>query len=147
MPGPVLPPGMYTLRLNMDGDTFSQEGRLLMDPRVAADNVSMSDLEAQFDFGLELAQIRVDAAEAVQRIETLMKSSESQEHTETLEGLHALLVTETGDSYPQPMLISQLGYLSSFVSRGDYRPGQDAYDRLAQLRDELSAIVKKLDAF
>ena len=147
MPGPVLPPGMYTLRLNVDGDTFSQEGRLLMDPRVAADNVSMSDLEAQFDFGLELAQIRVDAAEAVQRIETLMETSESQEHMETLEGLHALLVTETGDSYPQPMLINQLGYLSSFVSRGDYRPGQDAYDRLAQLRDELSAIVKKLDAF
>ena len=147
LPGPVLPPGMYTLRLNIDGDTFSQEARLLMDPRVAADNVSVSDLEAQFDFGLDLTQVRVDAAEAVQRIESLMESSDSQAHTETLKGLHALLVTETGDSYPQPMLINQLGYLSSFVSRGDYRPGQDAYDRLAQLREELSAIVKKLDAF
>ena len=145
--GPVLPPGMYTFRLNVDGDTFSREGRLLMDPRVAADNVSVSDLEAQFDFGLELTQIRVDAAEAVQRIEALMESSESQEQTETLKGLHVLLVTETGDSYPQPMLISQLGYLSGFVSRGDYRPGQDAYDRLAQLQEELSAIVKQLDAF
>ncbi len=145
--GPVLPPGVYTLRLSLDGDAFSREGRLLMDPRVAADNVSVSDLEAQFDFGLELTQIRVDAAEAVQRIEALMESSESQEQTETLKGLHALLVTETGDSYPQPMLISQLGYLSGFVSRGDYRPGQDAYDRLAQLQEELSAIVKQLDAF
>lgn len=147
LPGPVLPPGMYTLRLNVDGDTFSREGRLLMDPRVAADNVSVSDLEAQFDFGLELTQVRVDAAEAVQRIESMMETSESQVHTETLQGLHALLVTETGDSYPQPMLISQLGYLSSFVSRGDYRPGQDAYDRLAQLQEELSVIVKRLDAF
>ncbi len=145
--GPVLPPGVYTLRLNLDGDAFSREGRLLMDPRVAADNVSVSDLEAQFDFGLELTQIRVDAAEAVQRIEALMETSESQEQTETLKGLHALLVTETGDSYPQPMLISQLGYLSGFVSRGDYRPGQDAYDRLAQLQEELSAIVEQLDAF
>lgn len=145
--GPVLPPGVYTFRLNVDGDAFSREGRLLMDPRVAADNVSVSDLEAQFDFGLELTQIRVDAAEAVQRIEALMETSESQEQTETLKGLHALLVTETGDSYPQPMLISQLGYLSGFVSRGDYRPGQDAYDRLAQLQEELSAIVEQLDAF
>ncbi|MYI44153.1 MAG: hypothetical protein F4113_09520 [Rhodothermaceae bacterium] len=96
---------------------------------------------------MELTQVRVDAAEAAQRIESLMESSDSQAHTETLKGLHALLVTETGDSYPQPMLINQLGYLSSFVSRGDYRPGRDAYDRLAQLREELSAIVKKLDAF
>lgn len=144
--GPVLPPAMYTLRLNVDGDTFSQDGRLLMDPRVAADNVSVSDLEAQFDFGLELTQVRVDAADAVQRIESLMETAESPAHTEMLKGLHALLETETGDSYPQPMLIDQLGYLSSFVSRGDYRPGQDAYDRLAQLREELSAIVKKLDA-
>ena len=118
-----------------------------MDPRVAADNVSVSDLEAQFDFGLELTQVRVDAAEAVQRIESLMETSENDAHTETLKGLYALLETETGDSYPQPMLINQLGYLSSFVSRGDYRPGQDAYDRLAQLQEELSAIVKQLDAF
>lgn len=147
LPGPVLPPGMYTLRLNVDGDTFSQEGRLLMDPRVAADNVSVSDLQAQLDLGLELMQIRVDAAEAVQRIESLMEASESEAHTEALKGLHALLVTEVGDSYPQPMLIDQLRYLSSFVSRGDYRPGQDAYDRLAQLQEELSAIVKQLDAF
>ncbi len=145
--GPVLPPGVYTLRLNVNGDAFSSEGRLLVDPRVAADNVSVSDLEAQFDFGLELTQVRVDAAEAVQRIEALMETSESQEQTETLKRLHALLVTETGDSYPQPMLISQLGYLSGFVSRGDYRPGQDAYDRLAQLQEELSAIVEQLDAF
>ena len=145
--GPVLPPGMYTLRLHVDGTTFSQEGELLMDPRVAADNVSVSDLQAQLDFSLELMQVRVDAAGAVQRIESLMETSADEAHTETLKGLHALLVTAVGDSYPQPMLIDQLRYLSGFVSRGDYRPGQDAYDRLAQLQEELSAIVKQLDAF
>ena len=64
-----------------------------------------------------MTQVRVDAAEAVQRIESLMETSENDAHTETLKGLYALLETETGDSYPQPMLINQLGYLSSFVSR------------------------------
>ena len=44
------------------------------------------------------------------------------------------------------MLIDQLSYLNGFTSQGDHRPGNDAYDRLAQLQSELSQIETQLNA-
>ena len=54
-------------------------------------------------------------------------------------------MTAVGDSYPQPMLIDQLRYLAGFTSQGDFRPGEDAYERLAQLQSDLATILQQLD--
>ena len=143
--GPMVPPGTYEFRLHVDGEVFTQHGVLHIDPRVAADNVNEDDLKEQFEFGIELMRVRGTAANTVQRIDSLMEISPDEKVTEILGGLRALLVTEVGDSYPQPMLVDQLRYLAGFTSRGDFRPGQDAYDRLAQLRSELAVIIQQFD--
>ncbi len=143
--GPLMPPGTYQLRLNVNGEIFLQESVIKMDPRVAADHVKQSDLEAQFEFGMELMQVRGDAAAAVQRIDGIFENSEDESVIAMAEKLRALLVTAVGDSYPQPMLIDQLRYLAGFTSQGDFRPGQDAYERLAQLQNDLAEIIRQLD--
>jgi hypothetical protein len=57
--------------------------------------------------------------------------------------LRATLVDDEG-SYPQPMLISQLDYLSGMISRADQPPGRDAYQRLEQLRSEVARAAAAL---
>ena len=143
--GPLVPPGIYQVRLNVDGKIFTQEARFRIDPRVTRDNVMQSDLQAQFEFGMELMKTRGDAAAAVQRMDALIEDGADEAATQTAKRLRALLVTEVGDSYPQPMLIDQLRYLAGFTSRGDFRPGKDAYERLAQLQSDLAAILQQLD--
>ena len=82
---------------------------------------------------------------AVQRIDALIKDTEDKAARKTAKQLRALLVTAVGDSYPQPMLIDQLRYLSGFTSQGDFRPGKDAYERLARLQSDLAGIIQQLD--
>lgn len=143
--GPVVPPGQYQFNLTVDGQTLTQQGTLQIDPRVAADQVTQRDLQAQFEFSLELMLARGDATFMVHRIDSLLGVSSEATSTDAIHQLRARLVTAEGDSYPQPMLLDQLRYLSGFTSRGDFRPGQDAYDRLAQLKSELRTILQQLD--
>jgi len=144
--GPLVPPGEYEFRLHVNGEEFSQRGIIQIDPRVAEDGVTMDDLQDQFQFALNLMQLRGNAAATVQRIDALLKESTDEKVTEILHTLHSQLVTKTGDSYPPPMLLDQLRYLANFTSSGEFRPGLDAYDRFSQLQIMLNAIIEQLDA-
>ena len=53
------------------------------------------------------------------------------------------LNTENG-TYMQPMLIDQIRYLQSMLSRADQKPGKDAYDRLKELKLEFYLLKDKL---
>ena len=143
--GPLVPPGTYEFRLNAKEKVFTQRGILQIDPRIAADGVDVHDLQAQFEFGLELLNTRGDAATAVERIDSTMEMAADGAARQALKTLRSLLVTATGDSYPQPMLIDQLRYLASFTSQGDFRPGKDAYERLLELQEKLKKIIQQLD--
>ena len=54
------------------------------------------------------------------------------------------LVTKTEGSYPTPMLVDQLEYLYGMTSRADQRPGNDAYERLLVLEQELERHIATL---
>ena len=53
------------------------------------------------------------------------------------------MVTAKG-TYMTPMLIDQIGYLSSMLSGADQKPGQDAYRRLEVLDARLKACIEEL---
>jgi len=144
--GPLVPPGRYEFRFNIDGEILSQHGIIRMDPRVALDGVIQEDLQQQFEFSLNLLRMRGEAVEAVHHIDSLAEESSDEALLNTLQKFRALLVTEEGDSYPQPMLMDQLRYLAGFTSRGDFRPGQDAYDRLRQLSSQIRKITGQLES-
>ena len=60
------------------------------------------------------------------------------------EALQARMVDDPVGSYPRPMLLGQLGYLSGMIGRADQKPGADAYVRHQQLIDELDDIEREL---
>lgn len=142
--GPMVPPGDYQVRLTSGAWSETRPLRVRMDPRVAADGVTIADLEAQRAFNLEVADQMDKAWLAVARIDSAL--GEPGDANEMLSKIRALLVTDDSDSYPEPMLIDQLGYLYGFTTQGDHRPGRDAYHRLETLKGQLSEYLSTLRA-
>ena len=50
--GPKAVPGTYTVRLNVDGQTYTDKIQLEKDPRL--DNITVGDLKEQFDLALKV---------------------------------------------------------------------------------------------
>ena len=148
---PMAVPGRYTVRLVSGDWAMSQDVVVHMDPRVAKDGVTQEDLEAQLALTLEVQAASDQATSTAARADSLMEILEEAGDASSdaiaagVQKLHSLLVTERGDSYPQPMLIDQLSYLGNFTSSGDHRPGKDAYDRLAELKLQVAEITTRLN--
>lgn len=148
--GPMVVPGAYKATLKTTDLSETIDFDILMDPRVSADGVTLSDLRAQEQLSLDILELLDSAQKAVDLIEQGKKQlveeinsggrkvhqakmkelrlSEIQQQFETAEGI-----------YPQPALIDQISYLYSMLDRADQKPGRDAYQRF----EELTEIVNK----
>jgi hypothetical protein len=137
--GPRVPPGTFEVRLDVDGKVLSRWVTVKIDPRVAEDGVTQSDLQEQFLLSLQILEAMDDASTAIDRLEEAMQIvAEGGDARSQLEEIHAALVTDRSiSSYPQPMLADQLRYLYSMLQSADQKPGGDAYERLATLKQEL----------
>jgi hypothetical protein len=147
--GPVVVPGTYTARLTADGAAFSVTERsfeVLMDPRVAADGVTLADLQAQFDLGIEIRTAIEDADATIERLrgaqERVAEGTDVEQELKEIE--RALLTDETITSYPQPMLRDQMNYLYRNSQAADQEPGADMYERLEVLVTELEQHKERL---
>jgi len=67
------------------------------------------------------------------------ESNKTRGKLDRYEVVYHKLVTADG-IYMRNMLISQLGYLNSMVSRADQQPGKDAYTRFEELKTEFENI-------
>jgi len=161
--GPVALPGTYTARLTVGDWTAEQTVELIIDPLVEAEGISFDDLEAQFNFNLEMAQLSVDADALTSQVKELLESAPSDAQIKEdglkdsrkrmpdvssdpmaeLKYVLSQLETDNSDSYPPPMLLNQIGYLAGMVSRADQRPGNDAYVRYEELRRQLLELSER----
>ncbi len=71
--GPIVAPGKYTVRLTVDGQTYSQPLEILRDPLVPA---SVTDLEAQVKLQLRIRDDINATADMVNHIENMRKQLE-----------------------------------------------------------------------
>ncbi len=145
--GPRVPPGQYTARLTVDGQEHERTVRVLIDPRVAEDGVTVTDLQEQFMLSLQILAAMGDASSTIERLEEAMQiAAEGGDIRAQLEEIQAALVTDrTISSYPQPMLADQLQYLYSMLQSADQKPGKDAYERLDVLKVELETHKSRLE--
>lgn len=156
--GPVVPPGNYTVRLSAGGVTAETGLELRIDPRVAAEGVTIADLEEQYRFNLAVRETRAEAREVADGIDDLReriaeaRADAGGGRNETLDELAADLaeldarVNDAEGSYPRPMLLSQLNYLAGMTGRADQAPGADAYERHEELREEVREVTERLQA-
>ena len=66
--GLTVPPGRYQARLTVGGATATESFNVLIDPRVAADGVTLADLQEQFDHNVRMRDLIDDVNQLVARL-------------------------------------------------------------------------------
>ena len=156
--GPLAPPGTYRARLTAGDAVMEQRFELRVDPRVAASGVSAADIRAQFALQREaqdlLSQARRLAHELEQQRQELKEQrqeleQQSQEpdknsaRARLIDEVRGELVTQQGHYMP-PKLIDQVHYLYRMLDNADQAPGQEARERLAELKADFAALSARL---
>ncbi len=144
--GPLVAPGIYTLALQVDGQTYSKEVEIKADPRVLAAGVTREQMAAQVALALQVVDLLSEAKQLADKLDTKMKplktrlakkaSRRTQAKYDAYAGVYHQLVTPEG-IYMRPRLIDQLTYLGMMINRADQQPGKDAYDRYQELKSAL----------
>ena len=136
--GPMVRPGSYRVDFNIDGVSYSQEFKVLPDPRL--DDLSKKDYKEQEELLLEIR----DFMSEVRLFESEVESKlEKRKNNKNLNLVSKELNTQEG-TYMRPMLIDQIRYLQSMLSRADQKPGNDAYSRLDELKIQFKLLKEKL---
>jgi hypothetical protein len=164
--GPVVAPGAYEVRLEVDGQEWRQPFEVVKDPRISA---SDDDLRAQFDLLLAIRDKLSAVHDAVLRSRKLREQLTAWE-TRLKDAGHAELSDETrragerlleaeseliesrakGEAdafnYP-PKVNSKLASLQNTVAYGDARPPQQTYavfELLSRQADEGIATLERV---
>ena len=165
--GPKAVPGKYKVRLTVNGEEQEQEFEVLKDPRSSS---SIEDLQAQFDFLIELRDKVTETHETIENIRSLrnqLKSynkrlagnddmkdivDQSKAVIKALTTIEETLYQTKNRSRQDPLnfpirLNNKLAHLNSLVGIGDFRPtAQDiaVKNELTKLIDEQIAKFNKI---
>ena len=140
--GPQALPGGYQIRLSVDGKTYTQPFKLIMDPRV---KVSAQDLEKQFALELKLTQTMQQASQAVEEIHAAAQAGKiSAADEKKLAGARRRRGDPEPEGGEQPAFAQVIGNLSQLIialDSADAAPtsqeAQAAEKTLAQAQDLL----------
>ena len=142
--GPVVVPGSYQLRLTLGEWSQSRPLEVKIDPRVAADGVTLADLQEQLNLCLKVrdavASARQLAAAIADARERFRADPAKSKQLQTL----AARVVTSNEVYPQGMLIDQFANVARMIGQADQKPGRDAYLRFDDLMKEMAAIRAEL---
>jgi hypothetical protein len=147
LPGPVAPPGTYTVVMTAGGQTMQQPLKLIEDPRVLASGVTVADLQEQFAHNMRVLALVRDTNAAVARIrkaEADLKVNPDPTRAKALAPISARLITPP-IRYSAPGLQTHVTYLYRETADADQKVGRDAVDRYAELRKQIDAAVGDLD--
>jgi hypothetical protein len=141
--GPMVRPGMYTIKLHVGNDVMEQYVMLKQDPRVPQMGITMEDIVVQENLALELVDLISSARkwtdDLKQQKKKLSADKETRESNKdkiaSIDGLLEELETAQG-TYMKPMLLSQMNYLYNIVEGPDHRPGKDAFMRYDELKSK-----------
>lgn len=147
--GPVVSPGVYTVRLNINGESIENNLKVDLDPRVEKAGVTMQDVENQELLSLKirdfLSEIRKVENDLSERKEALSEkgslSGKQKKELESIEKILDQLATAEG-RYMEPGLVAQTNYLYNMLNSADQLPGKDAYERFDELKSWYDEYVK-----
>ena len=136
--GPLVKPGIYKVVLTIDGKSFTENFEIMSDPRI--EDLTYEIYEEQERVLLEIRDFMTDVRVFENKVSKML---EKKPKNKNLISLDKELNTNEG-TYMQPMLIDQIRYLQSMLSRADQKPGKDAYNRLRELKLEFNVLKDKL---
>jgi hypothetical protein len=152
--GPMVSTGNYTARLIAGETVVEEQFDVLLDPRMTL--VTDADVAEQEALNLEIQTFRDQVEQlivAIEKEQEALKLVIEKENTtkkiakkkSELDAIHQELVTPEG-TYMQPMLEDQARYLSSMLGQADQKPGNDAYERFAELKKQFEDIKVRYEA-
>lgn len=151
--GPMVATGKFKAKLIADGEVLEEDFEVILDPRTTL--VTDTDVAAQETLTLEIRDFNDEVSKLIAAMEQEKKELESAIEQEKsaqmeakkakLEALYYQVVTPDG-TYMQPMLQDQTRYLNSMLGRADQMPGQDAYERLEELKQNYAEIKKEFES-
>ena len=133
--GVTLPPGQYQVRLKTGAISLTQPLQVLIDPRVAADGVTLADLQEQFEHNMRMRELVNDVNQLASRVREAQKSRNDPR----LNALAAKLLTEPV-RYGKPGLQAHITYLASMTANVDQKIGRDAIERYQVLKKEFDSL-------
>ncbi|HEV8134659.1 MAG TPA: hypothetical protein VGP85_08285 [Pyrinomonadaceae bacterium] len=146
--GPTMPPGEYRVRLKTGGMTLTESFAVLIDPRVAEDGVTLTDLQEQFEHNMRMRELVSAVNQLVTRVRDAQnKLKGSASDADKLNSLNAIankLLTEPV-RYGKPGLQAHITYLSGMTANVDQKIGRDAVERYAVLKKDLDEARAEVD--
>ncbi len=161
--GPAAVPGVYTARMTVDGETYEQDFEIKMNPRAVAEGVTMADLQARFDFAMQINARVSEANEAVirirrikEQIEARQAESDNAELAELGTQVDGKLGAVEGEIYQvrnqsnqDPLnfpikLNNKIAALLGGVEGAESRPTDQSFDVFEKLNVELDAQLELL---
>ena len=144
------PPGQYVARLTVDGAVRTRPFTMLIDPRIAAEGVTVEDLEEQFRHNRTMQAMVAEVNALVDRVTTAIEELRAargadRDKMRRLEGIAAQLITPP-IRYSAPGLQQHIRYLAGMTTRVDQKIGRDAIERHRVLRAELDAVTAAANA-
>ena len=135
--GPLVKPGKYKVTITIDGISFSENLEIISDPRI---DLSTEVYEEQEKILLEIRDFMTEVRFFEDEVsKMLINKPKNKKYLSISKKLN----TDKG-TYMQPMLIDQIRYLQSMLSRADQKPGEDAINRLKELKSEFYILKNKL---
>ena len=145
--GVTLPPAQYQVRLKTGNVSQTQSFNVVIDPRVAADGVTVADLQEQFVHNMRVHELVTSVNQLVTRVreaQTKLRAGDDPGKLAAVNAIAARLITEPV-RYGKPGLQAQITYLSGMTSTTDQKIGRDAIERYAVLKKEFDAIRAEVD--
>ena len=139
--GPLAAPGSYQVKFTVNNKSLVNQFKILIDPRIAADGMTIADFQEQETLCLKIRDLLSDARKTIDKIqkaqkiisEKVQKNAQDELILNQITQIQANFETARG-RYRKPQLLDQIGYLNSMVNRTDQKPGRDAYIRYEELK-------------
>ena len=146
--GVTLPPGQYQVRLKTGATKLTQPFNVLIDPRVAADGVTLADLQEQFEHNVRMRELVSGVNQLVTRVREaqnrLRAGSADGTDADRVTALAMKLLTEPV-RYGRPGLQAHITYLAGMTANVDQKIGRDAIERYNVLKKEFDALRIEAD--
>ncbi|HUZ03031.1 MAG TPA: hypothetical protein VMU89_22025, partial [Thermomicrobiaceae bacterium] len=164
MDGPLVLPGGYRVRLELDGRALEQAFEIEPDPRVRSIPTTPADLAAQFDFLQEVLSALATVNQTINRADALLTQARAWQRrvgaqapavSKAAEELERELVAIRGELIDVNMrqaqlwpsgLHEKLNALFDSVDSADYAPPRQAREVFAVLTGQLDALTRRFDA-
>ena len=145
--GVTLPPGQYQARLKIGALSWTQPFNVLIDPRVAADGVTVADLQEQFDHNTRMRELVTGVNQLATRVreaQARLRNSTDADALNRVNALAAKLLTEPV-RYGKPGLQAHITYLAGMTANVDQKIGRDAIERYQVLKREFDSLKAEID--